>query len=124
MTTNRYFFYDEETHQTYVIDGPEHHPAYVGERFTRRGDNHSVIAIGPAIQVDGRILLGRPMKATQRDDIACTTGCKRATHPDCSCSCGGKNHGSENVGIPAEDKRDALLFPVIAGDDDLSEVAA
>jgi len=28
----------------------------------------------------------------------CNTGCKRATHPECSCQCRGKNHGKENEG--------------------------
>ena len=97
---DRYFFYDPAKHQTYVVDNPAAHPGFVGWKIVKTNPlTCRVLAKEPRVLFGDYILQGRKLKATQRDTVLCTTGCKRATEPMCICSCGGKNHGAENKGL-------------------------
>jgi len=93
----RYFFVNDRTGKTTTIDNPEAHPGFNGK-----------VKGQPAVLLDGVLQFGRKMMATQNDSVRCTTSCKRATQPFCSCSCGGKNHGIHHKG-PKADELDGLI---------------
>jgi len=51
------------------------------------------------VRILGELVWFYKVDKTQDDSVLCNTGCKRATEPECRCSCGGKNHGAENKGL-------------------------
>jgi len=80
---------------------PESLPGFSHWRILKTDENHRILKKGPIVYVLGTEYMGLPGRATQKDAIPCTDSCKRAIHPYCMCSCGGKNHGIAHM-LPHE----------------------
>lgn len=96
---DRWFFYDPLKHETFVLDNPSAHPGFQRWKVTRKTEDGRVLAKEPLVLLEGVRLQGRKLRATQNENAPCTPGCKKATEPMCVCSCGGKNHGADNMGF-------------------------
>jgi hypothetical protein len=82
------------TGKTFEIQGnPSEAPnftAWVGKGRKRQA----------GILMDGELVwFDLAVDGTQKSSIKCTSSCRKAKGPYCTCSCGGKNHGIENRGM-------------------------
>ena len=109
-TTNKiWFFKNPNTGKTSRLDGdPRQHPGWArwGYDLNKDGcvrqprDKHRyAILVLDGVEQWGRLLVG-----TQSDAVICNRNCETAKGPNCTCQCGGKNHGiSHKIEVQEED---------------------
>lgn len=105
VTTNRWFFYSDRSDETFIFEGnPSQLEGFQGWVTSKKargrrkvtGADGSLTYKEPSVLLGGVLYFGRLLTATKVEGAPCSTNCRRATHPECRCSCHGKNHGIEN----------------------------
>lgn len=82
------------TRETDRITLPDGRPHIVARRFILDGVKVHELSIAP--MCCGYHMNGGPVNGKTNPKIKCNAKCTGATGHDCTCACGGKNHGADH----------------------------